>query len=96
LGAFQENPLFPALASGLNQQTARLILADGFQREDGFGDHFSGPGIGALEATSGLVVFESGPEGHYIELVSVLDEGGPLVIFPSAAADSAHFRLSFS
>jgi hypothetical protein len=49
-----------------------------------------------LEGAGDLVVLEGGRESRHVELASVLDEGGLLVVFPSAAAGSTHFSLSFS
>jgi hypothetical protein len=46
--------------------------------------------------TVDFAVLEGGRESRHVELASVLDQGGLLVIFPSAAADSAHQTLIFS
>jgi hypothetical protein len=36
-----------------------------------------------LEGAGDLVVLESGRESRHVELASIFDERGPLVIFPS-------------
>jgi hypothetical protein len=91
---FQPNRLFPPPAGVLNQQTARSRLGDGAQGEGELVGELRA--IGPLEDARLLVAFENGLEGHHIQLVAVLDQGGPPVIFPSATAASAHFSPSFS
>jgi hypothetical protein len=80
----------------VNHQNTSSSDADGPQREDQRSREVVGLTVGPFDEASALVVFESGLEGHHIESECVFDPGGPLVIFPSAASDSAHFTLSFS
>jgi hypothetical protein len=96
LGAFQSDRLFSSVVSRVNHQNASSSDADGSQREGQRSREVVGLTVGPSDRASDLVVSESGLESHHIEFVGVFNPGGPLVIFPSAAADSAHFRLSFS
>ena len=90
LGSFQSNSLPSPGAAWADHQKARSIPADGSQGEGKLVGDFR-PVVGPLKQASGLVVIEGGFEAHHIQRVSVLDEGGLLVISPSTAAVSAHF-----
>jgi hypothetical protein len=96
LGSFQPDRLFSSVVAWVDHQKSGPIDTDRTQGEIQRSRVVVGLTVGPLDRASDLVVFESGLESHHIELESLLDQGSPLVIFPSAAADSAHFNPSFS
>jgi hypothetical protein len=85
LGAFQSDRLFSSTIAWVDHQMTLSTFERGLQREGDFVDDFS-PVVGPSDRASDLVVFESGPECHYIELASVLNEGGFGVISPACGA----------
>ena len=82
LGAFQSNRLRPSVAARVYYQKAASSDADGTKgKRKLVGD--SRPAVGPLKQAHDLVVFESGFEARYIQLVSVFDQRSLAVIFPS-------------
>ena len=95
LSALQSNRLLPPSVAGVDHQKTRSISADGTEREGNLVGDFR-PAVGPPNQTRGLVLFESGFEAAYIQLVSVLDQRSLLVISPACGAISAHYSPTFS